>query len=161
MCAVRVIAKHVAKRWPIEAYAKPQAVITAEQSIAKIQIARRGCLPADVVAVHEKRNVRLIFLLGVIIRIQRVSGGFKLGLKGILRDLLPGDCPIASQIVCRPVTQRPLFGAARLSVPDGPIRDSPVFWHRREKVKSGDLILFLASHTQLSTSLEPSEVYAL
>ena len=60
---------------------------------------------------------------------KRGGGRFQLCLKLILRDLLPGNRSIVSQIVGGPLCQRSLVGAARLSVSNGAIRDAPILRH--------------------------------
>lgn len=62
-------------------------------------------------------------------RRKRGRGRFQLCLKLILRDLLPDNRSIVSQIVGRPIRERSLFGAARLSVSNGAIRDAPILRH--------------------------------
>jgi hypothetical protein len=62
-------------------------------------------------------------------RRKRVRGRVQLCLKLILRDLLPCDCTIVSEIVSRPVSHRSLIRAARLPIPDGAIRDAPILRH--------------------------------
>ena len=62
-------------------------------------------------------------------RRKRGRGRLELCLKLILRDLLPCNGAIVSQIVGGPLCQRSLVGAARLSVPNGAIRDAPILRH--------------------------------
>ena len=62
-------------------------------------------------------------------RRKRGRGRFQPCLKLILRDLLPGNRSIVSQIVSGPLGQRSLFGAARLPIPDRPIRNAPILRH--------------------------------
>jgi len=62
-------------------------------------------------------------------RRKRGRGRFQLCLKLILRHLLPGNRSIVRQIVGGPICQRSLFGAARLSVSNGAIRDAPILRH--------------------------------
>ena len=60
--------------------------------------------------------MRLIFVRGRIKSGAGVRSRFQQRLELILRDLLPLDRAVVSQIVRNPVGERPFFGAARLVV---------------------------------------------
>jgi hypothetical protein len=79
--------------------------------------------------VYENCYVRLIFLLGVIVRIQRIRRDLELRLKLIFRNPLPRNGTVVRQVIGCPIAQRPLLGAARLPIPNRPVRNAPVLRH--------------------------------
>ena len=61
--AIGVVSGDVSVGWPIEAYAKAHALVAFEHAGTQILITVRGILPANIVAVNEEGDVRLIFML--------------------------------------------------------------------------------------------------
>jgi hypothetical protein len=61
--AIRIITKDVAIGWPIETYAKAEAIISLKHASAEVLVTVRGGLPADVVPVNKESNVWLVLEL--------------------------------------------------------------------------------------------------
>ena len=127
MCAIWIVAEHVAVGWPIEADAETDALISLEHAGAQVLITARGSLPAHVVAVNEEGDVRLVLIVfnnGEFIRrcYQKLA-------KLVLRNSLPIDCPVASQFIGNPKGERPAVDTAGLAISDRSIRDPPIFRH--------------------------------
>ena len=127
MCAIWIIAEHVAVGWPIEADAETHALISLEHARAQVLITAGGSLPAHVVAMNEEGDVRLILIVlnhGEFVRrcYQELS-------KLVLRNSLPIDCPVTGQFIGNPKGERPAVDTAGLAISDRSIRDPPIFRH--------------------------------
>ena len=61
--AIGIVSGDVSVGWPIEADAKAHALVALEHAGTQVLITVGGILPANIVAVNEEGDVRLVFML--------------------------------------------------------------------------------------------------
>src|SRR5262249_47282430 len=113
---------------PVKTDAETQAPIAMKQIRAQFLVAPGGVLPAVVVAMDEKRDVRLLFVLAGLNERKTVRGGDEQPLEVCFRTLPPIPECGERTVIAGPISKRSA-GSAESVLLDDAVRNHPIFWH--------------------------------